>query len=171
MLEGFTEWLGATELSAVFSDTTQMKTWLILPVSQSIHILCVAVVMISVAMLNLQLMGVRRTRLTSAQLASNLMPWMWGALIGLFITGVVQTIAEPGRELLNIGFRTKMTMLAITVAIALFYEHALKTDPKYFDNSPERRRLAQILATVSLVLWFGIAVAGRMIAYLDMRNF
>lgn len=171
MLEGFTEWLGATQLSLVFSDTTQMKTWLIVPVSQSIHILCVTVVMLSVAMLNLRLLGTAGTRLSFAQLASSLLPWIWAALIGLFVTGVVQTIAEPGRELLNIGFRTKMAMLLITVAITLYYEHTLKQDPKYWEVTPERRRLGKTLAAVSLVLWFGIAAAGRLIAYLDMRTF
>jgi hypothetical protein len=30
--------------------------------------------------------------------------------------------------------------------------------------------MAHVLATVSLVLWVGIAAAGRLIAYLDMRQ-
>ena len=92
------------------------------------------------------------------------------ALIILFITGAVQTIAEPGRELLNIGFKAKMVLLVIVVAIAMVYENTVKKDPNYWEHSPERRRKAHVLATVSLVLWFGIAAAGRLIAYLDMRQ-
>jgi hypothetical protein len=170
MLEGFTEWLSTSHLSAVFSDTTSFATWLIIPVSQTIHILCVAIVMISVGILNLRLLGMAGKRQTFAQLAAHLLPWVWSALIILFITGCIQTIAEPGRELLNIGFKVKMSLLVITVAITMVYEHTVRKDPNYWEHSPERRKMAHVLATVSLVLWVGIAAAGRLIAYLDMRQ-
>lgn|SRR5215471_8713323 len=167
MLEGFTEWLEQSPLTAVFSDTNQLSTWLIIPTSQSIHIICVAVVMISVAIINLRLLGIAGNRQSFADLTGHLMPWVWTALIVLAITGAIQTIAEPSRELLNIGFRAKMIMLAIMVAIMMVYESTLKKDPHYWDQSRERRRTGKILASVSLVTWIGIVVAGRLIAYLD----
>src|SRR5579864_9142685 len=166
MLEGFTEWLTGTEASGVFSDTTQFATWLIIPVSQCIHLICVAIVMISVGVLNLKLLGVAGTRQTFAQLAGHLMPWIWAALTVLFITGTVQTVAEPGRELLNIGFKTKMVLLVCAVAITLIYENTARKDPNYWERSTERRKKAQALASISLVMWIGIAAAGRLIAYL-----
>jgi len=170
MLEGFSDWLTQTELNAFLANTTRMSTWLIIPVSQSIHILCVAVVMIAIGILNLRLLGIAGKRESFAQLTAELMPWIWTSLIILFITGAVQTIAEPGRELLNIGFKAKMVLLVIVVAITMVYENTVKKDPNYWEHSPERRRKAHVLATVSLVLWFGIAAAGRLIAYLDMRQ-
>jgi uncharacterized membrane protein len=169
MLEGFTAWLEQSDLTATFSDTTRTATWLIIPTSQSIHLVCVAVVMISVALINLRLLGIAGNRQGFAQLTAHLMPWVWTALIVLAITGTIQTIAEPGRELLNIGFRTKMVMIAITVAIMMVYESTIKKDPRYWDHSAKRRRYGRILAAVSLVLWLGIVVAGRLIAYVDTR--
>jgi len=170
MLQGFTEWLTGTEASAVLSDTTQFATWLIIPVSQCIHLICVAIVMISVGLLNLRLLGVAGARQSFAQLADHLMPWIWAALTVLFITGTIQTVAEPGRELLNIGFKTKMVLLMCAVAITVVYQTTIRKDPKYWDRSPERRKMAQMLASISLVLWIGIAAAGRLIAYLDLRH-
>jgi len=169
MLEGFAEWLSLTPANAIFSDTNEFWTWLIIPVSQCIHIVCVAIVMMSVGLLNMRLLGVAGTRQSFAQLSADLMPWFWTGLIVLFLTGTVQTIAEPGRELLNIGFKTKMVLLSVTVLITMFYERSVKRDPNYW-SSPAHRNLANVLATVSLVLWIGIASAGRMIAYLDMRH-
>jgi hypothetical protein len=170
MLEGFIEWLEVTPLSLVLSDTTNFWTWLIIPVSQCIHIVCVAIVMISVGILNLRLLGIAGTRQSFAQLAAHLMPWIWSALTILFITGTIQTIAEPGRELLNVGFKTKMVLLTMTVAITLVYERTVKKDPNYWEHSLERRKMAHVLATVSLVAWIGIVTAGRLIAYMDMRQ-
>ncbi len=169
MFQGFTDWLSQTSLNAFLSDTTNFWTWLIIPISQSVHIISVAIVMMAVGLLNLRLLGVTGTRQTFAQLTRHLMPWFWGALIALFLTGTLQTIAEPQRELLNVGFRTKMVMLLITVVITMYYESTIKKDPNYW-NSPDHRAMANVLASVSLVLWIGIAAAGRMIAYLDLRQ-
>lgn len=166
MLEQFSEWLNQTQLSATLADTTHLSTWLIIPLSQCIHILGVAVVMISVGVLNLHILGIVGRRLTFAQLAGHLIPWVWGALIVLLITGTLQTIAEPGRELMNIAFRVKMVMLLITAGITLVYQITVRKDPFYWEYSPQRRQAARMLATISLTLWVGMVAAGRLIAYL-----
>lgn len=166
MFEGFVEWLRATSLSAFLSDTTNFWTWLIIPISQSIHILGVAVVMTAMGMLNLKLLGFAVSRQSFGRLTADLMPWLWSALIVLFLTGTIQTIAEPGRQLLNIGFKTKMVLLALVLPIMMLYEGTGRKDPYYWERSPARRKTAYALAGASLVLWFGIATAGRLVAYL-----
>ena len=170
MFQGFVEWLERTPASLFLSDTTSFWTWLIIPVSQCIHIVSIAVLLISVGMLNLRLLGMQKSRQGFAQLAAYLMPWIWTSLIVLFVTGTVQTVAEPGRELLNVGFKVKMVLLAVVVFVTLFYERSVKHDPHYWEFSPERRRMGKLLASVSLILWIGIATSGRLIAYLDMRR-
>src|SRR5690242_17054688 len=170
MFQGFVASLVRTPASLFFSDTTGFWTWLIIPVSQCIHIVSIAVLLISVGMLNLRLLGLQKSRQSFAQLAAYLMPWIWTSLIVLFVTGTVQTVAEPGRELLNVGFKVKMVLLAVVVFVTLFYERSVKHDPQYWEFSPERRRTGKLLASVSLILWIGIATSGRLIAYLDMRR-
>lgn len=170
MLKGFSDWLTQTPLSLFLADTTQFSTWLIIPLSQTIHILAVSIVMISVAMLNLRLLGVAGHRDNFAQLTAQLMPWIWSALAVLLLTGALQAIAEPGREILNIGFQVKMALLLMVVAITFGYARTIRDDARYWDRSPERRMSARVLAAISLVLWIGIAAAGRLIAYLDMRT-
>src|SRR4051794_8530967 len=101
MLTWFSNWLASSYLNSVFSDTTHTATWLIIPTSQSMHILAVAVVMMSVALINLRLLGVAGTRQSSARLIEQTTPWIWPALMILLLTGTIQTIAEPERELLN----------------------------------------------------------------------
>jgi hypothetical protein len=166
MLQEFSDWLARSQLSAVFSDTTRLETWLIIPLSQSIHILGIALVMIAVGMLNLQLLGVRVTRLSFAQHSARWMPWIWIGMAVLLVTGVVQTIAEPTREIMNHTFRIKMVMVAVVLAITVAYRRQVKTDPKYWERTSERRTVAYSLASLSLVLWLGIVAAGRLIAYI-----
>lgn len=170
MFQGFVEWLEQTPASLFLSDTTGFWTWLIIPISQCVHIISIAVLLISVGLLNLRLLGLQNSRQSFAQLAGYLMPWIWTSLLVLFVTGTVQTVAEPGRELLNIGFKVKMVLLAVVVLVTLFYERSVKRDPQYWEFSPERKRMGRVLASVSLILWIGIATSGRLIAYLDMRR-
>ena len=172
MLQELSDWLSESQLNAIFSDTTRLETWLIIPLSQSLHILGIAVVMIAVGMLNLHLLGVRVTRQNFAELSSRWMPWIWAAMAILLVTGVVQTIAEPTREIMNYTFRIKMIMLAIVLAITVAYRAKAKTDPRYWERSDERRTLGRSLASFSLVLWLGIVAAGRLVAYVGaIENF
>ncbi len=170
MFQGFVEWLQQTPVSLLLSDTTGFWTWLIIPVSQCIHIVSIAMLLICAGVLNLRLLGIGSRRQSFAKLTGVLMPWIWSSLIVLFLTGTVQTLAEPGRELLNIGFKVKMVLLFMVVLVTLFYEHSIKNDPRFWEFSPQRRRMGQLLASLSIILWIGIVTSGRLIAYLDMRR-
>ena len=165
MLQELSDWLEQTALHTIFADTTRLETWLIIPLSQTIHILGVAIVMTAIGMLNLQLLGVRVTKQSFAELSAGWMPWIWSALAVLFVTGAVQTIAEPTRELMNNTFRIKIVMLLIAVAITVLYRTQVQKDPDYWQRSGERRTAAFALASLSLVLWLGIVAAGRLVAY------
>ena len=165
MLLDLSEWLEQTALHTFFADTTRLETWLIIPLSQTIHILGVAVVMTAVGTLNLQLLGVRVTKQSFAEFSAGWMPWIWAAMAALLLTGVIQTIAEPTRELMNNTFRIKIILLVIVMAITVLYRMQVKKDPGYWQRSGERRAAAYALASLSLVLWLGIVAAGRLIAY------
>jgi hypothetical protein len=171
MLRELADWLSQTYLSGVFSDTTHLGTWLIIPMSQSMHIMSIAIIMISVGILNLRLLGVAGTSLTIASVTRRLTPWIWGALFVLLVTGTVQTIAEPDRELLNMTFGLKMVMLAIVIAITAFYQTSIRKDAHYWERSFDRQRAGQLLAVLSLVLWLAIVAAGRLIAYFDLGQY
>jgi len=165
MLQEFTDWLSHSELTAFLSDTTLLQTWIIIPLSQTIHILGVAVVMISIGVLNLRLLGVGSGSQSFARLTAQLTPWIWSALAVLLFTGVLQTIAEPSRELLNSTFQLKMLLLLAAVAITISYRVTTAKNPNYWDTSLDRRRTGRLLAATSLMLWLGILSAGRLIAY------
>jgi hypothetical protein len=165
MLEELSNYLTQTDLKAFLSDTTRMSTWLIIPVSQTVHILSVAAVLMSVAILNVRLLGLAGRRQSFAQWSRQLMPWIWMALAVLLLTGTIQTLAEPTRELLSRTFGIKMLLLLVVVCITAFYARNVRRDPDYWDG-PDHRTLGHALALLSLTLWLGIAAAGRLIAYI-----
>jgi hypothetical protein len=159
LLPEFSNWLSHTHASEVVSAVT----WII-PTTQIIHIVCVTIVLVPMLMLDLRMMGVIGTRQSISAVADRFIPPVWIALVILFLTGVVLTIGEPGRELLSNAFRLKMILVAIVAVITFFVQRRIKGDATFWESRPG---LAKLVALVSMMLWLAILTAGRMIAYLE----
>jgi magnesium-transporting ATPase (P-type) len=145
------------------SLTIQTKTWVI-PTVQSIHILCIAIVMSSVAMMNLRLAGFIGREQPVQQMAKRFMPWVWWTLPVMLLTGLIMITGEPERELLNRFFWYKMISLAVVVLLTIPLTRLLEDQP--FRQLPySKRQTARALALLSLFLWLGIIFCGRWIAY------
>jgi hypothetical protein len=159
-LHAFCKWLGETQLSAVIQNVS----WII-PTTQSIHILSVAMVISSALMVDLRLLNVvGRSQPTSAYVA-RFAPWIWWTLIVLALTGSILIIAEPARSLENPSFQKKMVLLILAAAVTLGVQRPLAANQGYWDDPERQKALAKIVAVVSLLLWVGVVFAGRWIAY------
>ena len=87
------------------------------------------------------------------------------ALCVLLISGILLTITEPARELLNWVFRIKMLLVLLLAAILLLVQRRVRRDPEYWTESPARRRAARAIGILFFVIGAGIVTAGRWIAY------
>jgi hypothetical protein len=161
-LHTFTEWLANTP----FSQLIQNVSWII-PAVQSVHIVCIAIVMGSVALIDLRLLGVTARSQSISNLTSRLLPWVWVALVILLCSGAILAIGEPVRSLENPAFQAKMLMLLCVGSLTFFFQRMVRSDTAFWELSPARRATAKLTAIVSLLLWVGIVFAGRWIAYMD----
>ena len=162
MLTEFINWLGGTPASLVIQ-----KVFWIIPVVQTVHILAISVVVASMAMFDLRLLGLAGKRHSVVSLSTRFLPWLWGALIVLAVSGSILIVGEPKRALGNPVFLAKMCMLATAIVVTLSFQAVLKRDLTggSGDLAPPHFALAKITGLLSLALWAGIAVAGRLIAY------
>jgi len=156
-LADFCSWLQNTSFSQLLQDFS----WIV-PLVQTIHILCICAVMSAVFLLNLRLLGVFDRERTVAGAASRWLPIIWWALPVLLMTGSILIIAEPARSLGSPAFQLKMVLLILAIALTLTCQHqARKPSTDDHANRPSLRAPA----VVSLILWMGIVFAGRWIAY------
>ncbi|MDB6084390.1 MAG: hypothetical protein JWN43_2271 [Gammaproteobacteria bacterium] len=153
-------WIEGTSLN----QRVQNVFWII-PVIQTIHILSVSIVISSMAMLDLRLMGLVGTQHSVAASAHRFMPWLWGALAVLLLTGTVLIIGEPGRSLGNWVFQLKMGLLGLAIILSLAFTRKLKQDLTFWERSSSARTSSRILGVLLLTLWVGIVICGRWIAY------
>jgi uncharacterized membrane protein len=159
MIARFCDWLSATALSITFQETS----WFV-PLVQTVHILAIAIILTSVAMLSFRLI-VTSSETLEQGLSTDWIPWVWSALVVLLITGVLLTITEPSRELLNLVFRIKMLLVLALASILLIVQVRLRRDRKYWTASVMRQRAARLIGVTCLILGACLVTAGRWIAY------
>jgi len=156
----FAQWLAQTPVSL----SIQTHLWVI-PTVQSIHIVCIGIVLTSVFMIDLRIFGFAGRDQTLSQTTRRFSPWLWGALIVLLATGVLMVTGEPVRELMSLSFWLKMSLLAIGIAIAVSFQISLKRNERHWEESVIRRVTTKSLAIFTLLVWCSIIILGRLIAY------
>jgi len=162
MLEALSNWLAATSVSVAF----QTATWFV-PAVQTVHILAVALLLTSVFRVSFQLVRIQEH---STQLASSIVrlaPWVWWPLAVLLLTGVLLTITEPARELLNWAFRAKMILVLVLCLLFWTVRSRLQGLPDYWSASRASRSLARAIGIADILLGAVIVTAGRWIAYVQ----
>ena len=164
MFRSLANWIASTSLSQAFQD----MQWVV-PTSQSIHLAAIGVVLGVAIFVNLRLLGLSRSRRSVAEMADTLFPWLWGGLTVLLITGIVQTIAEPGRQLNTPHFRWKMVMVAAVAALTFLFQRSVRARAAVWNEGQATPVSARLFAVLSLALWIGIVVCGRTIAYVWER--
>jgi hypothetical protein len=154
----FAQWLERTRLSV----TIQSVEWII-PLVQSIHILMIGVVFVSILVIALRVLGWMRMDQASGEVVDRFSTWIRNGLVVLAVTGVLLVIGEPIRELMSLSFWLKMALLAVGVASALGFRRALETPgaPAGREFSPG----AKSAAVATVLLWLAIIFLGRAIAY------
>jgi hypothetical protein len=156
-LRAFGEWLASTSTS----NTIQNVSWII-PTIQTIHIICVAIVISATFLVDLRILGLFARSQSIASLSNRFLTWIWWALIVLLITGSLLITGEPGRSITNPAFFAKMIMLVIVAILTAVLQRPLASNAGYWDD---RAGAAKTIAIISLVLWSCIVFAGRWIAY------
>jgi hypothetical protein len=156
----FIEWLSQTPFSLVI----QTHRWIV-PTIQSIHIVAIGVVVSSVFMIDLRVLGWAGRDQTLMETVGRFGPWLSGALCVLLVTGALMVVGEPARELLSFSFWLKMCLVAIGTLIAAAFQIALRRNEHHWEESVVERRTTKSLAILTLLVWVGVIVLGRLIAY------
>ena len=159
-MKAFSDWLYATPLSHLF----QTVGWFV-PVVQSIHIICISLLFTSMVLLDLRLVGLVGKRHSVAHYAERTLPWLWSSLIVLLVTGLCMIITEPNRTLQNAAFYSKMTMLLIACGLTYVFQRGRNAEPDAWELRGAKSAHGRAIGLISALLWAGIIVSGRLIAY------
>ena len=161
MIQQFAEWLSTTSLSILIQTHND---WVI-PTIQSIHIVGIGVVLSSVVMIDLRILGLAGRDQTLRETIDRFAPWLSWALVVLLVTGISMVIGEPVRALLSLSFWLKMFLVAVGAIVAGLLQMSMKSNEPHWEQTLVNRRTVKSLAIVTLLIWVGIVILGRLIAY------
>jgi hypothetical protein len=153
-LIAFSRWLESTALSQAIQTTS----WAI-PGIQVIHILCLATLFALALSLSLRVAGRGFAIESSRSLAERFVPAMGICLVVLLVSGSLLVIAEPDRTITNQVFYIKMILLVAAIGLTSWLVRSARRE------LPQPSRLDVAIAVLCMLVWAGIIIAGRYIAY------
>ena len=129
------------------------------PIVQTVHLLGIAVIMSSVVLLDLRILGLALPSQDVPELTRRVMPWVWWTLPVMLMSGSMFVFARPRRYLTNPIFGLKFALLLPAIALAAVLHFVSVRKPDDWRT--------KLVAALSLLLWGGVVLAGRWIAYVD----
>lgn len=154
-----------TELSqSPFSLSMATSPWVV-PTMQTVHILSLSILFISVLMVIMRVMGWAWSNQSVSATVSRFQPWAWIGFGCLAISGVVLIAAEPVRELLAISFWVKMALIVIAITISVRFVAHVRRNTAYWDGTSSASPGNRTFALITLAIWVAIIFLGRFIAY------
>lgn len=127
---------------------------------QIVHVVGLVALLASLVLISLHLLGLAFKHHPTVEIARESTRLVWFGLVLTALSGTLMFIATPKLYFFNPAFRLKMVLflLAVIVQLALFRRAA--------SDSSSTPAFAKVSVAVSLVAWFSVAMAGRMIGFI-----
>jgi hypothetical protein len=133
------------------------------PIAESLHFIGLSLLLGTVGMFDLRLLGVgRRIPLHTLH---RLIPW---GLVGFALnltTGLMFLMTEPDQYIYNPSFHAKLLCIAAAGVNALGFYLTVGAGALAADGSLMVPRGARVIGGVSLALWIGVIIAGRLLTF------
>jgi hypothetical protein len=152
------DWVQSTNLSVAIREGG-----LPYPVIGGLHLLSIALFGGMLLVTDLRLLGWALKSRNVSDIWYLALPWKRLGLLVLVVTGLLLMWSEPIRLYRSPSFWVKMVLLALVGVHALVFRRSVYEHPEKLDAGITPQ--ARLAAAISLVLWAGIVVAGRMIAF------
>jgi hypothetical protein len=159
------QWLQSTDLGTSVRESSYAY-----PVILSSHLTGIALFGGMLVVSDLRLLGFALTGLPIAEVTGRFRLWKRIGLIWMITFGFLLFSAKADKYYLNPYFWTKVSLLLLTAVHAVAFRGSVYSRTAEMDAAgfvPARARLA---AWLSLGLWAGILIAGRMIGYYELPN-
>ena len=152
------EWIESTSLSIAIREGG-----LPYPIIGGLHLLSIALFGGMLLVTDLRLLGWALRKWKFSDIWYMALPWKRLGFVVVVATGGLLTWAEPIRLYQSPAFWTKMTFFALVGVHALVFRRSVYGHPQKLDAGITPS--ARLAAALSLILWAGLIVTGRLIAF------
>jgi hypothetical protein len=156
LLLPFYQWCEGLAMSQAYRDSTYL-----FPLTQALHILAVTVFVGAIVIGDLRLLGwgpIGQSRASIARSAQRVLLW---AGLAVLVTGIPQFTTNALTYHRSWLFVFKMYLLAA----ALLFTVTVRQRVAVADEGRLPSWVPRVVGAVSLVLWMGVTISGRLITY------
>jgi hypothetical protein len=145
-------------------SSVRQSLWLF-PAIETVHLLGMAVLVVSVATFDLRLLGWTLRRARVSDLSRRLLPWIWSAFAVQVVTGALLFSSEAVKLYDNPAFRLKLLLILLAGVQALLFQFIAHRHFSVWDDRGALPFAARLSGAISLLLWIAIVAAGRLIGF------
>ncbi len=162
MLLSLAQWIQST---IFFRDLRE--SWYVYPAVMSMHLVGIALFGGLVLLTNMRLLGwSMRSRSVSDVVEQLRIPKRIG-LILIATCGILMLGSKAEEYYYNIFVRVKLSLLALMFLHGWYFRRSVYYNTAELDRAGQMPTRAKVAAALSILLWTGIACAGRGIGYIE----
>jgi hypothetical protein len=135
------------------------------PIVEGSHVMGLALSVGAVLWFDLRLLGLTMRGDRVSEVFQQVRPWMLLGFAVMFVTGALLFSARAVNAYESTYFRLKIALLALGAINIVLFHSTIDRQRDQWDTAGRPPLQARLAGGVSLVLWFGIIAAGRIMAY------
>ncbi|BBP64583.1 MULTISPECIES: DUF6644 family protein [Pseudomonas] len=151
-------------------EATTVASWIresgsAFPTLESVHVIGIALVFGTIAVVDLRLLGIAAHRRSALRLIQELLPFTWVAFATCVITGLLMFASNASTYAQNPIFWWKMGLLLLAgINMGIFHLGVFRRIEEWDATLPPPGQ-ARVAGFSSMVLWAGVVCLGRWIAF------
>lgn len=150
-------------LSSAMRGETDATEWLF-PIVETVHVLMLALVFGSIAMVDLRLVGLTDRKFSISRLTEESLPWTWSAWVLAAITGTLLFMSKAVTYFGNFQFRMKFIFMALAaINMLIFHFGAYRKVAQWDTGMPPPA--ARVAGALSIAFWGAVIFFGRWVGF------
>jgi hypothetical protein len=156
--------LQGTALAGLVRGDQAGGEWLF-PIVETFHVLALATVFGSIAMVDLRLLGLSSRNRAVSKLSEEVLPWTWVAFLVAALSGSLLFISKAESYWFNTQFQLKFLCMLLAGLNMLAFQFGIYRRVAQWDSSLPAPLAARFAGAASLCLWLAVIVFGRWIGF------
>jgi hypothetical protein len=145
-------------------STALRESEVVFPLIETFHVLAITLIAGTIVTVDLRVGGLLFRDQPLRSITRALLPYTWIGFALMVLTGLPLFAAEAAKLYANPAFRLKMLLLAVAGFNALLFHQTAFRRMHDRDQHGSALLPARMFAGMSILLWSGIIVSGRLIA-------
>jgi hypothetical protein len=154
------KWLEATSPAVFIHKTAWAFT-----TTELIHVFAIAMVVGTIAIVDLRLLGLVSTKRPFTELSKQVLPYTWAAFVLAVIAGSFLFISQATAYFANPVFWIKMTLIVLAGINMLIFELITARGAQQWDLAPTPPLPARLAGGISITCWVLVVTFGRWVSF------